>query len=69
MLKTTRLSKKSALKAFMANSNRVVEGGGGKSDETIKNLPLSKMRVPNIRAKGESKFLTPGAQKFLTNWG
>ena len=49
MLKTPESFKKSAPKAFKADSNEVFESvGSGKTNKTIKNLPPSK------KAKNES---------------
>ena len=63
MLKTTGLFEKSALKVSKINSNKVVRGVGDRTDKTVKNLPLSKTRVPNIRATEKPELLTPSAKK------
>ena len=63
MLKTTRSSEELAPKLVRADSNKVVKGVGSRADKTIKNLPLSKMRVLNIGVIGEPEFLTSGAKK------
>ena len=69
MLKTTGSSKKSAPRAFKADNNEVVEGGG---DKTVVNLLKNKKsrkstRVPNIGAMGEPNFLTPDAKKAFND--
>ena len=63
MLKTTRSSKELATKTFRANDNKVVGSGDGKANETVRNSSKKSMRVPNIRATGESNFLTPNVKK------
>ena len=68
MLKTIRLSEKSAPRTFRADNNEVVESDGGRADETIVNLSKNKksrksMRVPNIGATKKPNFLTPNAKK------
>ena len=42
MLKTTRSSEKLVLKAFRADNDEVVRGGGGKADKTMRNSSKSK---------------------------
>ena len=56
------------LKAFRADGNKIVGGGGGKANETVVNLSKKNksrnlMRVPNIEATGEPNILTLNAKK------
>ena len=69
-VKTTKSFEKLALRAFRANNNKVVKGGGGRANETIvdlskpKNNKFEKLtRVLNIRAIGKPIFLTSNAKK------
>ena len=48
MLKTTELSEKFAPKLSKADNNDVFGGVKGRTNETVKNSPLSKTCVPNI---------------------
>ena len=56
---------------FKTDSNKVFGGiGGGRADEIVKNLPLSKkaknksqMHMPNAGATREPEFLTSSAKK------
>ena len=68
LLKTTGSSKELASKAFKADNDEVVNGGGSRANRTIMNLSKNKksrklMRVPNIGATKEPNFLTPNAKK------
>ena len=73
MLKTTGSSTKSASKAFRADDNEVVGGGGGRVDETVKNSSKSKKlkndkseiltRSLDIGATREPRFLTSDARE------
>ena len=70
LLKTTR-SSDSASKAFRADDNEVV-GGGGRANETVVNLSKNNkfrnsMRVSNIRATREPNFLTSNAKKAFNH--
>ena len=74
MLKTTRLSKKLALKAFRVDNDEVVGSSGGRADETIvdssmfKNKKSKKLtRMPNIGAMRELKFLISDAKKAFNH--
>ena len=72
MLKTTRLSEKSASKVFKAGNNEIVGGGGGKADETVVNSSKNEkskksMHVANVRAIEEPNFLTPDAKKAFNH--
>ena len=67
LLKITGLSEL-APKAFRADDNKVVGGGGGKTNGIVVNLSKNKKsrkstRVPNIGTTGEPNFLTPKAKK------
>ena len=72
ILKTTGSSNDLVLKVFRADSNDIVEDGGGRADETGKNSSKSKklknkksgnLTCTNIKATGEPTFLTPGARE------
>ena len=63
MLKTTRLCRKLAQKASRANSNEVVGGFSSRLNKIVKNLPPSKMCLPNIGATRKPEFLTPCDKK------
>ena len=68
MLNTTRSFEKSAPKAFRVCNNEVVEGGGGRANETVVDLSKNEksrklMRVPNIGATEKPNFLTFDAKK------
>lgn len=75
MLKTTRLFEELTSKAFKASNDKVVGGGGDRTDETMRNLYKYKklkndksrnlIRVTIIRAMGEPIFLTSNAKKSL----
>ena len=77
MLKTIRSSKGLASKAFRADANEIVEGGGGRVNKTVKNLSKSKKsknekskiltRSSDIGAMGESMFLTLDARKTFNH--
>ena len=62
MLKTTESSEKLAPKTFRLNDNKVVVGGG-RANETVRNLSRKSTRVPNIGVTREPNFLTPNAKK------
>ena len=69
LLKTTGSSGESALKAFRANNNKIVEFGN-KANGTVVNLSKNKKFrkstcMPNIRVIRKSNFLTPDAKKGL----
>ena len=69
MLKTTVSSEKLALRAFRADNNEVVRGGGGRADETVVNLVKNKKskkstHMQNIRVTREPNFLTPNPLTF-----
>ena len=78
MLKTTGSSEELAPKAFKADVNKVVRGGGGRVNETVKNSSKSKKsknkkseistRSLDIRATGKPMFLTPDARKAFNYW-
>ena len=70
MLKTTRLFKELAPRAFKADNNEVVGGGSSKTDETIVDLSKSKNEkskkltyMSNIGAIKKLNFLNPNAKK------
>ena len=73
ILKTSESPKELARKVFRADINEVVGGGGGRADETVRNLSKSKKsknnksenstRVPNIGATEEPTFLTSDTRK------
>ena len=65
MLKTTGLSKKLATKTFRADDNEIVSNGG--SSETVRNSSKKLTHMPNIKATGESNFLTPDAKKTFNH--
>ena len=67
MLKTTGSSKELAPKAFRADDNKVVGGGGDKINEMVRNSSRKSMRVPNIGATGKPNFLTPNAKKTFNH--
>ena len=74
MLKTTRSSKKLALKVLRIGNNEVVGGGNGRADKTIIDLSKSKNEksrkstcMPNIRAIGKPNFLTSNAKKTFNH--
>ena len=72
LLKTTRSFNELALKAFRADDNEVVGGGGSKADETVMNSFKNKKsrkstRVPNIGATEKPNFLTPDAKKVFNH--
>ena len=77
MLKTTGLSNDLAPKMFKADGDEVVGGGGGKVNETVKNLSKPKksenekseilMHSLDIRATREPMFLTPKARKAFNH--
>ena len=70
-MKTTE-SSKSAPKAFSADDDKVVSGGGGRANGTVVNLFKNEKsrkltRVPNIGATGEPNFLTSDAKKAFNH--
>ena len=67
MLKTTGSSEELAPKTFKANDDKVVGGGGGRANETVRNSSRKSMRMPNIGATKEPNFLTPDAKKGLNH--
>ena len=72
LLKTTGSSDESAPKAFRADGDEVVGGGGGRANETVVNSSKNdksrnSTRVPNIGATGEPNFLTPNAKKAFNH--
>ena len=73
ILKTTRSSKKLALKAFKVSNNKVVEDGG-RADKTVVDSSKLKnqksrnlIRIPHIRVIREPNFLTPNAKKTFNH--
>ena len=73
MLKTTRSSEESALKAFRASNNKIV-GDGNRVDKTVmdsfksKNEKFKKSTyMLNIRATGKPNFLIPNAKKTFNH--
>ena len=67
MLKTIGLSKESASKRFKADDDEFVNGGGGRINETVRNLSRKSTRVPNIRATREPNFLTSDTKKAFNH--
>ena len=73
LLKTIKSSDESASKAFRADGNKVVSGGGsGRANGTVVNSSKNEKsrnstRVPNIGATGEPNFLTPDAKKAFNH--
>ena len=63
MLKTTRSSEELAQKMFRADDNKVVGGGGGKTNETVRNSSRKLTHMPNIGATGEPNLLISNAKK------
>ena len=63
MLKTTRSFEELAPKTFRADDDEIVGSGGGRTNETVRNLFRKSMCMPNIGATGEPNFLTPDAKK------
>ena len=63
MLKTTKSSKKLALKAFRADDNKIVVSDGGRTNKTIRNLSKNLTYISNIRIIEEFIFLTPNSKK------
>ena len=68
MLKTTRSSKKLALKTFKADDIKIVDDSNGRANETIVNLFKNKkfrnlICIPNNGAIEEPNFLTPNTKK------
>ena len=71
LLKITELSD-SASKAFRADDDKIVSGGGGRANEMVVNLSKNnKSRnstyMPNIGATGEPNFLTSDAKKAFNH--
>ena len=67
MLKTTGSSEESAPKTFRADDDKVVDGGGGRANKTVRNSSRKSTRVSNIGATGEPNFLTPDAKKAFNH--
>ena len=72
MLKTIRSSEELAPRAFRAGNDKVVGGGGGRAGETVVNLSKNEKSrkstyMPNIKATGESNFLTPNVKKAFNH--
>ena len=72
MLKTTRLSKTLAPKAFKAGNNEVVRGDGDRANEIVMDLSKNKKskkstRMPNIGFTEEPNFLTSDAKKAFNH--
>ena len=72
MLKTIGSSEELAPRAFRAGNDEIVEGSGGRADETVMDSSTSKneksrksTRVPNVGATGEPNFLTFDAKEGL----
>ena len=63
ILKTIGSSEESASKTFRVDDNEIVSDGGIRTNETVRNSSRKSMYMPNIRAIGESNFLTPNAKK------
>ena len=66
LLKTTGLSD-SVSKVFRANDDEIVGGGSSRANETVRNSSKKSTHTPNIRATGESNFLTPDAKKAFNH--
>ena len=66
MLRTIRLFKELACIAFGTSNDKLIEDGGGKTNETVVNSSKNKKskkltRLPKIKAIKEPNFLTPNA--------
>ena len=67
ILKIIGSSKELTPKTFKADDDKVVGGGGGRANETVRNLSRKLTRMPNIRATGELNFLTPNVKKAFNH--
>ena len=61
-----------APKMFRADDNKIVGGGGSKTNQIVVNLVKNKKsrnltHMPNIRATGKPNFLTPNAKKAFNH--
>ena len=70
MLKTTKLFKKLALKAFNADNNEAVGNSSSKTNKTVVNLSKNEKfenltHMPNIGAIRKLNFLTSNAKKIF----
>ena len=52
---------------FRADDNKIIGGGGGRANETVRNSSKKSMCMPNIGATEEPNFLTPNAKKVFNH--
>ena len=55
------------MKTFKVNDDEIVSGGGGRTNETVRNSSKKLTHMPNIGAIGEPNFLTPNAKKAFNH--
>ena len=67
MLKTIGLFKKSDSKAFKTDDNKIVDGGGSRTNKTVVNSSRNLTCISNIEAIREPIFLTSNAKKTFNH--